>query len=849
MAASIIFFLLSVTINIVILLVFKKLDDDKKSLSKVARYCQKFKEDIDNDYNEKMTKIKDFNTCLDTSLQKGGRILNQLSNITSAYDSDSGKMSVSPELLKRISNMESKLSEMEDKSYSPSAVKMSGSGTGGRELFSQLSGLRKEVSAMMKELEKKKKEANDSYRLFDSRMKSEMEAKKNNILEFIKLQENQFNENEKKFQKELDRIDSDIAKMNKNFIKDASQNFTLLNQDYRMKFEDLSKKYADMDAEYSKKLETKIKDCSEYITRIEGRCTSLEEQIIKELEKAKEEYILDLAAKFTTEKSDISKFGEQLKTNAKAYILKTIKDNEEKSKSISETFKKNEMQAQVTLKRYEDFLKDSAERLESSKNEFINSLEQKVADFNSHLDTSKQMGIKLELEIFTEIKTKLETFRRESEKNIDALRNKLDSDIANYDKQISSKYSSIKEDYSKAALDYNELTTKYEKFTDTFSKTVESNRKALEDQENAVNEKAAALKKAIETGLVKWNETFNAEKQRIEDLFETDKKALDEKRDKAADEMTETIAEYESMMNQSVENVKVHFEEQRSKIFAEIDSIVAQIESNAAGKTGEISSKFDKTYSDFENKLSDIQDNMLQKASDIEQMLLAKSDEINAHLVEEMDTFKKSVSDRSTQFESEINQENEAIIVRVNTFKDDVQKMIDDEKAQVGQDIAAMKSDFSTAETAINDKLHNIETLYYDKGVQLLETNKTELSGYSQRFEQLSGNINELQKTIEDKLYNLVSDGTKQIDDLFEQGKASLTEKYNALSAETSKQIDEHKNDLTKIRKTISELDTTYDTKFNDKIDMFTTQFGTKLDKFNEEFKLNISQITEDAKK
>ena len=91
MAASIIFFLLSVTINIVILLVFKKLDDDKKSLSKVARYCQKFKEDIDNDYNEKMTKIKDFNTCLDTSLQKGGRILNQLSNITSAYDSDSGK--------------------------------------------------------------------------------------------------------------------------------------------------------------------------------------------------------------------------------------------------------------------------------------------------------------------------------------------------------------------------------------------------------------------------------------------------------------------------------------------------------------------------------------------------------------------------------------------------------------------------------------------------------------------------------------------------------------------------------------------------------------------------------------
>ena len=97
-----------------------------------------------------MTKIKDFNTCLDTSLQKGGRILNQLSNITSAYDSDSGKMSVSPELLKRISNMESKLSEMEDKSYSPSAVKMSGSGTGGRELYNQLSGLRKEVSAMMK---------------------------------------------------------------------------------------------------------------------------------------------------------------------------------------------------------------------------------------------------------------------------------------------------------------------------------------------------------------------------------------------------------------------------------------------------------------------------------------------------------------------------------------------------------------------------------------------------------------------------------------------------------------------------------------------------------------------------
>ena len=56
---------------------------------------------------------KEFNTCLDTSLQKGGRILNQLNNAAAAYDGDSGKMSVSPELLKRISNMENKLTEME----------------------------------------------------------------------------------------------------------------------------------------------------------------------------------------------------------------------------------------------------------------------------------------------------------------------------------------------------------------------------------------------------------------------------------------------------------------------------------------------------------------------------------------------------------------------------------------------------------------------------------------------------------------------------------------------------------------------------------------------------------------
>ncbi|MBR3731557.1 MAG: hypothetical protein IKN25_02805, partial [Spirochaetales bacterium] len=137
MATSIIFFLLAITINIAVILVFKKLDDEKNSFSKVTKYCKKFMEDLNKDFAEKKIQMKDFDDCLETKLQRGSIILDKLDDSVSSFDG-SGKVSVSPELIKRLNALESKLADMEDKSYSPSAARMTGSGSVSRELYNQL---------------------------------------------------------------------------------------------------------------------------------------------------------------------------------------------------------------------------------------------------------------------------------------------------------------------------------------------------------------------------------------------------------------------------------------------------------------------------------------------------------------------------------------------------------------------------------------------------------------------------------------------------------------------------------------------------------------------------------------
>ncbi|HNZ26229.1 MAG TPA: hypothetical protein PLG34_08385 [Spirochaetota bacterium] len=840
-----ILFILSICISTTILLIFRQLDKNNRSFDKVSRLYKTIKEDLSKFSEERYTELEDFDKNLESSMKKGSNLLETLSKATTHIE----KNAVFDEnVAKRLTQIESEIEKITAAPNSQSAAPVNAGSSDRKEMRNEMKIFKNEIANMTKNLDKKKKEITEYFKGVETKNKIEFDSRKNEIFDFIKLQESIFIDNSKRYNADIDKINGQITKLNNKYVKEAEKEYELITENYKMKFEDFKNSYENLENEAQNNLETKINDYSAYVARLESRAEGLSEKIIKNLENKKSDYLLDLKELDSNLRSDYTKHSEKMRAESKNYILKLLKDNEDKYKTYYDNFKKIESSSQLTIKDFESFIAESSDKIKNLKDYTYKEIDERLKDFNLHINNSNEMGIRLELEIFNNIKTKLEAFRSEVLKNIGDVKSGIDNNINTFETQINNKYSGINSSYSDLLKKYDFLTKEIDDIKNNFNAVIADFSDKQKSIFNQISENNLSLKNSVDEDLKNQKIKYETDKEAYLNDLSSQFNLLEEKKKTFKDDIMENLEKYKNLVNTNLMKIKGYFDVEKEKTFQNIDKSLLKLNNDADDKTLEISEKFDKTYSEFEKKLKSIHDNMVEKALEIEKDLLGKSASLNDSLDDKIEKFKVEMNDKRSKFEQELINENNEIIFKINSFKDEVSSKLNESSQFIDQNISESSEKINTLKEDFTQKMSNIETFYFDKGKELLDANKEKLDGFISKFNDINENIYSLKMKIENEVTALSDNGIALIGDLFTKGSSELSDKYKKLSSESDSKIAEYRAELVKIKQNFKFFDEKYDQKFDGKIEEYNKKFDTKLDMFSEKYKIHLNEVFDKTK-
>nr|HPO48991.1 hypothetical protein [Spirochaetota bacterium] len=427
-----------------IVMTFRHLDKNNRSFDKVAKLSKNVKDEITLITKDKLQEVRDYNNFIDASLQRGGVLLEELNKNLKLTEQKNSALQNDKvlNLLTKVENIEktfdginTQIAELnETKNFSKNSTKFI------KETMHEMKTIKSEINILKKELDNKKSEVADVIKKQESKFVAEVEKNKKDVIISLGKEKKYFDDNLSTYKKEIENINSLITGLKSNFIKQVEDEFDVMNRNYKLKSEEVKKEYASVEEETRKKLEEKIGDYSKYIVRVEERGENLSKKLDKDLNGAKDNYILDLKEGYTKLISELNKYNEEQRVRIKNEVASTYSDYENRYKKLISDIGNAEDNASSKLISYETFLKDSFDKLDKLKENTVDEIETKIEELNIHINNAKDMGIRLELEIFNEIKDKLGNFKSDTEGTIEKLKEGLDSKIKVYERDVETRY-------------------------------------------------------------------------------------------------------------------------------------------------------------------------------------------------------------------------------------------------------------------------------------------------------------------------------------------------------------------------------------------------------------------------
>ena len=161
---NIILFVLSIIASTAIIMIFRQLDAKNRSFDKLSKLYKNIREELGKFSDEKKTELQDFDNCIDTSIDKGSALLEQLNKSISFFN-DKNQIG-DGNFIKKIGILETAITEInqkmssieEKKSFNDNIAKIK------KEVFNELNDYKKEIIQLNKELDKKKRENKDNFK-------------------------------------------------------------------------------------------------------------------------------------------------------------------------------------------------------------------------------------------------------------------------------------------------------------------------------------------------------------------------------------------------------------------------------------------------------------------------------------------------------------------------------------------------------------------------------------------------------------------------------------------------------------------------------------------------------------
>jgi len=745
----------SLIASIIVVLVYRQIDQKNRNFEKIARLSKTIKQELSDFADERLQDFKDFDNCVEVTFQKGKNILDDFNKSINAVEQrmellerEKEKISMFYQKIdmidkeigdintqiteiqnekefikgvdtrinkfkKQIAIVDRDLNKIEDdfRKDNIQSLKLI-SDKLLKDTVNEMKDVKKEMVVMRKEIDVRREEMIKNIKESGIDLRKDLKETQIKLIDFTNNQKKVLQENAETFKNELYNIEGTINGLRNDFFKEVENDFYKLKEDYENMINEKNKEVEDIEIGLQSRLEEKINNYSNYISKIDENCENISSIIKKDLEENKIKQIEEMKKYYGVLTANIEKFGEKIKLNATKSVTIVAKDVENKYKTLLANFRKIESEASSKALDFEAFLKDTTERMNRIKSNIYKDINEKIEEYDMHMKNINELGISLELEVFDNIKSRLESFRI-----------KIYEEIENIGKEALDKSVNFEE----------ELKSRHEK---SISKANE----------------IAGMIDNLQNELDQISGDFNG---KIFEISEKQKVITDEFDKKSSDlrhGYHGEIDKYKKLLSANLIKIREYFDNEKKKIFTGIDKDLQGFVKETGSKTNDIYDRFEKTYKDVEKRLLSIQNEMSKKISSIENSLINNNNILESQLKSKIDSFGDKIDETLLEngnlVEEKIHDFNERIENYIKAANDTISNMefkFSENKNKIDQIDNSISGFMSEIELLKNNTESNLKTISSDLQNKLfMEINN--------RFNNNEKELNELYIKLKDNI-------------------------------------------------------------------------------------------------
>ena len=717
--------------------------------------------------------------------------------------------------------------------------------------FKDIKNVKIEIANGLKEFDKKSKEVLEELKRGGAQYIGAIDEKKKGILKDVIYQKEYVKEFVNNFQLEYTGLVETISELKDGLINTTNEDLSQLINSYDDKISNIKETMKTERNNFERKIDEKIKDFGNYITKIEDRGENLKSNIDKFLGKIRDDYVSDIRENYAEITEELKEYNDNLKSD----ILKELKDSYDRySKQNGYLHEKicdigRKIDEKQTL--IESLVYSVSEKVENIKNNALNELAKRLEEFNFYIESASDKGIRLEFDIFNKIKLDINNFELEINEKWNDFSNDLDNKLETYRDTLRSKYDLI-------ILKIDDLENSLTKSANDID-CYKGDFKLLE--ENTTNKM-----NLLEENFNEINKNIDNRYQRLYDYF-------NEKGDIFQKEILNNLDIIRFDIDKNIETLNNHFTTEYEKIIGNINNSISSISNDANNRTNDIVMRFEEEYSLYEKKLIDVSNNVDKKSQDIENEIIEKSDLINLKVKDRMENIETIILDRQTRFEIDIKDISLNYEKKIKNFDDKIGKLI---KNSEDKNIAKMEETYkqithfdkefnnytknisikfkkieedsiyleskikereASFQSGLESKIIKFEESFLKKSRELFKDSETKFNKFKAEFDNIENNLKILKSDFTLELNKKIENQKNNLDDFFNLGRENLNNYYEKLEDGIIAKIELYKKEFGDLNDTIKNYEIEFNSYFNDQMKKYDILFSEKVESSDKEYR------------
>ena len=789
MPVSFINILITVSLTIAVLIIYRQLDRNNRSLEKVKRYSDLVKKNLAEFVESKTTEIKDLGIDLQVNLKTGTEILNRIKKMRDDLREKSGDVEIIQgkvrdydTVLKELISITTKVEENLKRIHSESGfVDHLGKRIKGASL--QIQQIEKQMPEILNHLNETNRERLEKTCAdLETSMEDRVEVVQD-TLTGIEEKVNDYSTYITKLESRRDRLEAEtmgnLEKMSETIVlkaKEAEGEIIDKLQDNLSEIFDSSEAKL---AELTEKLEGMVEKSEEHMQNTEqghvkklndfdSDLAEIEDNYKKRLENAAQrggalehEAFQSLKERF---ERDMRKFQEVIESNFKNLDEK-IKSGQ---KDLVELFGHTRSDVTVWQAEIDKQMKDSIDQMENNKSEAGRAMESVFDELELHKEGSR---------------SKMEEARKE----IEALRDNLSSEIEDIEIKTVEIVEKRLEDYEgDANYRFNKL------------EQVNLDIVLLEKNLRDLMEKiASGIKMDFETFTNLLEEKRNNEKQRTSNVIEKLRRDMDELeqglaalKTKAYQDVSEKLQGFEDEFLADLSERSKGMEQTLSTWQENISTQIDQIAESHMSERKELEDKYkenlvahmsrlDEEYSgelasvqkDLENRLSRMAQDLESGQKGLKEQLYLAEQEVSKwkeRLEQELDRAKLNFNDRFVVFTDEVETTVGSLKEEFNTQRDELIVQTREERANLEKELSDISARIIELKKHLSEKTESTFELFKKRQDEFeiefklkSQDLRSNIEEQIRDFKGTAGSMREKAGALQDKLFGKIEDGYK----------------------------------------------------------------------------------------